>query len=128
MKSTGEQIDDRTVEVRWDTARSHWRMMRFRDDKPNGNHRHIVEKIIQSIVDGVERDIVGAWPSNSASQLNEFYIIVVNGPFSCNPKCLESQATTASATADTTTPATIAPAPHSPRGIQVWPSRAIPLE
>lgn len=58
MKLTGEQIDDRTVEVRWDPALSHWRMMRFRDDKPNGNHRDIVEKIIQSIVDGVEKDVV----------------------------------------------------------------------
>jgi mRNA guanylyltransferase len=58
MKLTGKQIDDRTVEVRWDPALSHWRMMRFRDDKPNGNHRDIVEKIIQSIVDGVEKDVV----------------------------------------------------------------------
>jgi len=58
MKLTGEQIDDRIVEVRWDSALSHWRMMRFRDDKPHGNHRDIVEKIIQSIVDGVEKDIV----------------------------------------------------------------------
>jgi len=56
MKLTGEQIDDRTVEVRWDPALSHWRMMRFRDDKPNGNHQDIVEKIIRSIVDGVEKD------------------------------------------------------------------------
>jgi mRNA guanylyltransferase len=60
MKLTGEQIDDRTVEVRWDPALSHWRMMRFRDDKPNGNHQDIVEKIIRSIVDGVEKDAVSA--------------------------------------------------------------------
>lgn len=60
MKLTGEQIDDRTVEVRWDPSLSRWRMMRFRDDKPNGNHRDVVEKIIQSIVDGVEKDIVSA--------------------------------------------------------------------
>ncbi|KAF8236253.1 mRNA capping enzyme [Tricholoma matsutake] len=58
MKLTGEQIDDRTVEVRWDPSLSRWRMMRFRDDKPNGNHRDVVEKIIQSIVDGVEKDIL----------------------------------------------------------------------
>ncbi|KAK0463931.1 mRNA capping enzyme, catalytic domain-containing protein [Desarmillaria tabescens] len=56
MKSSGEQYDDRIIEVHWDPAASHWRMMRFRDDKPNGNHRSVVEKIIQSIADGVEKD------------------------------------------------------------------------
>jgi mRNA guanylyltransferase len=58
MKSSGEQIDDRIVEVHWDTAESHWRMMRFRDDKPNGNYRSVVDNIIQSIAEGVERDTV----------------------------------------------------------------------
>jgi len=56
MKSSGEQYDDRIVEVHWDPAHSHWRMMRFRDDKPNGNHKSIVDKIILSIADGVEKD------------------------------------------------------------------------
>lgn len=58
MKSTGEQIDDRIVEVHWDITKSHWRMMRFRDDKPNGNFKAVVENIIQSIGDGVEKDAV----------------------------------------------------------------------
>ncbi|KAG6817791.1 hypothetical protein H0H87_003199 [Tephrocybe sp. NHM501043] len=56
LKLSGEQIDDRIVEVHWDASVSHWRMMRFRDDKPNGNHRNVVENIIQSIVEGVEKD------------------------------------------------------------------------
>jgi len=56
MKSSGEQIDDRIVEVHWDVVNSHWRMMRFRDDKPNGNYRSVVENIIQSIAEGVEKD------------------------------------------------------------------------
>ncbi|OCH93401.1 mRNA capping enzyme [Obba rivulosa] len=56
MKSSGEQLDDRIVEVHWDLEIEHWRMMRFRDDKPNGNHRSVVENIIKSIADGVEKD------------------------------------------------------------------------
>lgn len=58
MKSSGEQYDDRIVEVHWDPSNNHWRMMRFRDDKPNGNHQTVVENIIQSIADGVEKDTV----------------------------------------------------------------------
>ncbi|KAI0256658.1 mRNA capping enzyme [Lactifluus subvellereus] len=56
LKTSGEQVDDRIVEVYWDTAGEYWRMMRFRDDKPQGNHRSVVENIIQSIADGVEKD------------------------------------------------------------------------
>ena len=60
MKANGEQVDDRIVEVCWDPVDEHWHMMRFRDDKPQGNHRSVVENVIQSISDGVERDAVGA--------------------------------------------------------------------
>ncbi|TFY83443.1 hypothetical protein EWM64_g554, partial [Hericium alpestre] len=56
LKASGEQLDDRIVEVHWDPVGEHWRMMRFRDDKPHGNHRSVVENIIQSIADGVEKD------------------------------------------------------------------------
>ncbi|KZT26376.1 mRNA capping enzyme [Neolentinus lepideus HHB14362 ss-1] len=56
MKASGEQIDERIVEVVWDSKREKWRMLRFRDDKPNGNHRNVVENIIQSIADGVEKE------------------------------------------------------------------------
>jgi len=58
MKANGEQVDDRIVEVCWDPIDEHWRMMRFRDDKPQGNHRSVVENVIQSIADGVEKDML----------------------------------------------------------------------
>ncbi|KAF9532225.1 mRNA guanylyltransferase [Crepidotus variabilis] len=56
LKRSGEQIDDRIVEVHWDASISRWKMMRFRDDKPHGNHKSVVENIIQTIADGVERE------------------------------------------------------------------------
>ncbi|KAH8106803.1 mRNA capping enzyme [Cristinia sonorae] len=56
MKAEGEQLDDRIVEVHWDMQDECWRMMRFRDDKPNGNHKSVVDGIIKSIADGVEKD------------------------------------------------------------------------
>ncbi|KAI0705866.1 mRNA capping enzyme, catalytic domain-containing protein [Cytidiella melzeri] len=56
MKSSGEQIDDRIIEVCWDAETNGWRMMRFRHDKPNGNHKSVIENIIKSITDCVEKD------------------------------------------------------------------------
>ncbi|KAF9014107.1 mRNA capping enzyme [Cyathus striatus] len=56
LKLSGEQLDDRIVEVHWDPTVESWRMMRFREDKPNGNHRSVVDNIIQSIADGVEKE------------------------------------------------------------------------
>lgn len=32
--------------------------MRFRDDKPDGNFKTVVENIVQSIAEGVEKDVV----------------------------------------------------------------------
>ncbi|KAF9477572.1 mRNA guanylyltransferase [Pholiota conissans] len=56
LKKSGEQVDDRIVEVHWDSSISRWRMMRFRDDKPHGNHKSVVEAILDSIADGVEKE------------------------------------------------------------------------
>ncbi|KAM6500286.1 mRNA capping enzyme [Amanita muscaria] len=76
MKLTGEQIDDRIVEVHWDPEVSGWRMMRFRDDKPTGNHKTTVQSIISSIADGVEKEallarsnaIRNAWKARQGQQ------------------------------------------------------------
>lgn len=65
MKQSGEQLDDRIVEVHWDTENECWRMMRFRDDKPNGNHKSVVDNIIKSIADGVEKEQVSIFPYTS---------------------------------------------------------------
>ncbi|GJE90746.1 mRNA capping enzyme [Phanerochaete sordida] len=56
LKASGEQLDDRIVEVHWDAELNAWRMMRFRTDKPHGNHKSVVDAIIKSIADGVEKD------------------------------------------------------------------------
>ncbi|BGP54238.1 hypothetical protein JCM8202_001372 [Rhodotorula sphaerocarpa] len=55
-KASGEQYDDRIVEVVWDWTRSTWSLMRFRDDKYEGNFKTVVHKIIRSIQHGVEAE------------------------------------------------------------------------
>ncbi|GAA5976499.1 hypothetical protein JCM10908_005521 [Rhodotorula pacifica] len=55
-KASGEQYDDRVVEVVWDWSRSTWKFMRFRDDKFEGNYKTVVTSIIKSIQHGVEAE------------------------------------------------------------------------
>lgn len=70
MKQTEDQLDDRVVEVCWDTERGTWRLLRLRDDKPHANHKSIMEKILISIEDGVEIDVVG---DSTLRQLGQRY-------------------------------------------------------
>ncbi|CAL1705163.1 unnamed protein product [Somion occarium] len=78
MKASGEQLDERIVEVHWDPAKECWRLMRFRDDKPAGNHKTVVDAIIKSIADGVEKDEVrpcfkdGDWYRRYDSTIDTF--------------------------------------------------------
>lgn len=58
MKESREEYDGRIVECVWAEDRPGWRMTRFRDDKPHGNHKSTVEKVLESIADGVEMDAV----------------------------------------------------------------------
>ncbi|SCZ93553.1 BZ3500_MvSof-1268-A1-R1_Chr6-3g08735 [Microbotryum saponariae] len=62
-KASGEQYDDRVVEVVWDVERQTWRLLRFRDDKLEGNYKTVVSSIIKSIQHGVEEErLVGHAP------------------------------------------------------------------
>ncbi|GAA5927103.1 hypothetical protein JCM1841_006048, partial [Sporobolomyces salmonicolor] len=55
-KASGEQYDDRVVEVVWDKQRETWKLLRFRDDKYEGNYKTVVASIIKSIQHGVEAE------------------------------------------------------------------------
>jgi mRNA guanylyltransferase len=98
MKKDGIQYDDRIVECQWDphggpldsSQMEHetngseaaterplaWRLHRIREDKTDGNHTSIVQKIIRSIEDGVEKDqllaeeasIRASWKSESRTE------------------------------------------------------------
>ncbi|CAG8683114.1 4135_t:CDS:2, partial [Cetraspora pellucida] len=67
-----EPLENRIVEVTCETLKDNttrWRFLRFRDDKPHGNHYTVVEKIQESIMDGISMQqliehipkIRGAW-------------------------------------------------------------------
>jgi len=58
IKQSKEQYDDRVVEVAWSFEEKNWKILRFRDDKKDGNHRSVVNSVIESIVDGVEKHMV----------------------------------------------------------------------
>ncbi|SCV67665.1 BQ2448_5276 [Microbotryum intermedium] len=78
-KASGEQYDDRVVEVVWDFDRQTWRMLRFRDDKFEGNYKTVVNSIIKSIQHGVEEErlvqhaprIKSAWKARAESRKRE---------------------------------------------------------
>lgn len=61
MLMSGDQYDDRIVEVRWEKSTQEWKFMRFRDDKRDGNFITVVDRILESVRDGVELDQVSAW-------------------------------------------------------------------
>jgi hypothetical protein len=53
-KLSGEQYDDRIVEVTWDKRDECWVFQRLRTDKLEGNHITVVEDLIRCIQRGVE--------------------------------------------------------------------------
>ncbi|GAA6059337.1 hypothetical protein JCM10212_005917 [Sporobolomyces blumeae] len=77
-KASGEQYDDRVVEVVWDKHRDTWKLLRFRDDKFEGNYKSVVTSILKSIQHGVEAEqlvahastIKKAWKGREAARRN----------------------------------------------------------
>jgi len=76
MKRSEQQFDDRIVEVVWIADPSpRWKMLRFRNDKPEGNYIDTVESICKSISEGVEKEdllqrsaaIKQAWKERAAN-------------------------------------------------------------
>ncbi|ODV83216.1 hypothetical protein CANARDRAFT_238571 [[Candida] arabinofermentans NRRL YB-2248] len=55
LKKTGESFNGRIVEVRR-TEIGEWKMLRFRDDKSQGNYINVVSKVLKSIEDSVSRE------------------------------------------------------------------------
>lgn len=55
MKNSGESFNGRIGECRQNSDGS-WELLRFRDDKSNGNHINIVLKILKSIEDAVTKE------------------------------------------------------------------------
>ncbi|ORZ22278.1 mRNA capping enzyme, catalytic domain-domain-containing protein [Absidia repens] len=57
------RFDGRIIECNYDpelqqkyNLASPWRFMRFRDDKPDGNHQSVVNNVMKSIADGVTKE------------------------------------------------------------------------
>ncbi|KAF0434658.1 mRNA capping enzyme, alpha subunit [Gigaspora margarita] len=62
-----EPLEKRIVEVTCETLNDNttrWRFLRFRDDKHNGNHYSVVDKILESIMDGIsEQQLIDHIPN-----------------------------------------------------------------
>lgn len=100
MKRTKEQFDDRIVECRYDFPTSTWRFMRMRDDKADGNHRDVVEKVVRTIVEPVYEKDVRRFSSNHQSHRSDSShspLFAADRPMSDRPHAMESPRTSSSA-------------------------------
>ena len=74
--------------------------MRFRDDKPAGNHKSVVDKIIQSIIDGVEKEDVSLFRASDLHDRSTHFSVYLTAPGTerRNPFSLEGTRWAASGT------------------------------
>ena len=56
LKAMEEPLNGRIVECSKDQESGAWKLLRFRDDKLNGNHVSVVQKVLESIGDSVSLD------------------------------------------------------------------------
>lgn len=82
MKASGDQYDERIVEVAWDEELQSWKFMRFRDDKHDGNFIDIGDKIMSSIMDGVVQEQVSPATRTSTLVMNELRFIALRSSWS----------------------------------------------
>jgi mRNA guanylyltransferase len=114
-KASGEQLDDRIVECYWDPQGGPldsmqidpapeykegagrlpaWRLLRIRDDKHDGNHTTVVQKILRSIIDGVEEEelvqhednIRSSWKSAEREQSRRLQESAARQPAAIRPR------------------------------------------
>ncbi|KAK9458766.1 mRNA capping enzyme, catalytic domain-containing protein [Lipomyces oligophaga] len=76
LKSLEEPLNGRIVECSFDINLKKWRYMRFRDDKPSANHKSVVQKVFESVLDNVTKEdllkasaeIRDAWKKREAKE------------------------------------------------------------
>jgi mRNA capping enzyme, C-terminal domain len=78
-KRSGEQIDDRVIEVVWNPSLQTWCFLRFRDDKHEGNFHTVVRSILDSIRDGVEQEAVSVLFSTDCRSDSLLWSAVLDG-------------------------------------------------